>query len=181
MEFYTAEPFGRTVTAIIGYSIRPIIIVMFFDIIEYKQRKRWMWLLVVLNTLIHLTTFFSNICFAIYSPSATGYIVRLLILYEKLQVAIAIWKSLRCNKMNDNRPSRRKCKDNPYTLSEENGRHVVKFRDSHSEMVTLEIEEPLFDLLDTFEREDLRYLNQYDRHEEHSELPRVHWNAECVR
>ena len=72
--------------------------------------------------------------------------------------------------MNDNRPSRRKCKDNPYTLSEENGRHVVKFRDSHSEMVTLEIEEPLFDLLDTFEREDLRYLNQYDRHEEHSEL-----------
>lgn len=40
--------------------------------------------------------------------------------------------------MNDNRPSRRKCKDNPYTLSEENGRHVVKFRDSHSEMSTLE-------------------------------------------
>ena len=39
MEFYTAEPFGRTVTAIIGYSIRPIIIVMFFDIIEYKERK----------------------------------------------------------------------------------------------------------------------------------------------
>ena len=65
MVFYTAEPFGRTVTAIIGYSIRPIIIVMFFDIIEYKQRKRWMWLLVGLNTLIHLTSFFSNICFAI--------------------------------------------------------------------------------------------------------------------
>ena len=65
MEFYTAEPFGRTVTAIIGYSIRPIIIVMFFDIIEYKERKRWMWLLVGLNTLIHLTSFFSNICFTI--------------------------------------------------------------------------------------------------------------------
>ena len=26
-------------------------------------------------------------------------------------------------------------------MSEENGRHFVKFRDSHSEMVTLEIEE----------------------------------------
>ena len=65
MVFYTAEPFARTVTAIIGYSIRPIIIVMFFDIIEYKERKRWMWLLVGLNTLIHLTSFFSNICFTI--------------------------------------------------------------------------------------------------------------------
>ena len=60
MVFYTAEPFGRTVTAIIGYSIRTIIIVMFFDIIEHKEKKRWMWFLVVLNTLIHLTSFFSK-------------------------------------------------------------------------------------------------------------------------
>ena len=65
MEFYAYMPFARTVIAIIGYSIRPIIIVLFFDIVGYIGRKRWMWLLVALNTMIHFTAFFSNICFVI--------------------------------------------------------------------------------------------------------------------
>ena len=65
IELHMIMPFARTVIAIIGYSIRPIIIVMFFDIIENRERKRWMWLLVGLNSLIHLTAFFSNICFSI--------------------------------------------------------------------------------------------------------------------
>ena len=67
MEFYAYMPFARTVIAIIGYSIRPIIIVLFFDIVGYIGRKRWMWLLVALNTMIHFTAFFQT-----YALSLTG-------------------------------------------------------------------------------------------------------------
>ena len=65
IELHMIMPFARTVIAIIGYSIRPIIIVSFFDIVEYKERKRWMWLLVGLNSLIYMTALFSDICFSI--------------------------------------------------------------------------------------------------------------------
>lgn len=72
--------------------------------------------------------------------------------------------------MEDKRPARRKDKSNPYTLSTKNGKNFVTFRDSRNITVTLEIDKPIFELFNTFELEDLVYLNQFDRHEEHSEL-----------
>ena len=66
IELHMIMPFARTVIAIIGYSIRPIIIVSFFDIVEYKERKRWMWLLVGLNSLIYMTALFSDKLCALY-------------------------------------------------------------------------------------------------------------------
>ena len=65
MEVNAVLPYVRTITAIIGYSIRPMIIVMFFYVIDSNVNKRWAWYLIILNTLIHLTALFSNICFQI--------------------------------------------------------------------------------------------------------------------
>ena len=65
MEIYAAASYTRTFIAIIGYSVRPVIIVMFFYVFDCSVKKRWAWYLIVLNTLIHMTTFFSDICFII--------------------------------------------------------------------------------------------------------------------
>ena len=59
------KPFARTIVGIYGYSVRPLVIVLFFYIVG-KRRKLWpAWLLIGLNTLIHLTAVFSPICFCI--------------------------------------------------------------------------------------------------------------------
>ena len=57
--------FTRTLVAIFGYSIRPIILLLFFYIVDTKQKYWPFWLLVSANVLIHLTALFSGICFSI--------------------------------------------------------------------------------------------------------------------
>lgn len=57
---------GRTLAAIIGYSIRPIILLMYIYIIDVKQSSYWpLWLLVGINFIIHMTALFSGVCFQI--------------------------------------------------------------------------------------------------------------------
>ena len=58
-------PLGRTLTAIFGYSVRPLIELLFFYIVSDRKSHRAGWLLVGLNALIHLTALFSPICFSI--------------------------------------------------------------------------------------------------------------------
>ena len=75
----------------------------------------------------------------------------------------------------DKRPKRRKDKDNPYELfSVGNGtpsaRYFIRFTDGQVEEHCLEINKSLFDVLDTFELEDLSHLNEVDRHYERAEL-----------
>lgn len=57
--------FARRITGIMGYSIRPAIIVMWLYFVRKEQRLIISWILVVINFLIHLTALFSNICFTI--------------------------------------------------------------------------------------------------------------------
>ena len=59
------KPFLRTLVAIFGYSIRPMIIPLFFYIVYPKHRYRAAWALIAVNTLIHITALFSGICFSI--------------------------------------------------------------------------------------------------------------------
>ena len=63
---FNAQPvFARTLTSIYGYSIRPLIIVLFGYIVS-KNRNVWFgWILIGVNTLVHLTALFSPICFEI--------------------------------------------------------------------------------------------------------------------
>ena len=67
IEINGAIPYIRTIIAIIGYSVRPMIAVMFFYVIDSNVKKRWAWYLIVLNISIHLTTFFFGHLFFHYS------------------------------------------------------------------------------------------------------------------
>ena len=58
-------PLQRTLVAIYGYSIRPLILFLFFQIVGENRRNWPFWVLLVLNAAIHLTAVFSGICFQI--------------------------------------------------------------------------------------------------------------------
>ena len=72
--------------------------------------------------------------------------------------------------MDERHPKRRKDKNNPYTLSIASGRFYLSFRDGLGVLHEMEIDGNLYELLNTFELEDLSYLNEWDRHIEQSEL-----------
>ena len=72
--------------------------------------------------------------------------------------------------MDEKRPSRRKDKDNPYTMIVKDGKFFVMFRNIDNESVTVEVGEDVYALFNTFELEDLALMNEFDRHSEHSEL-----------
>lgn len=72
--------------------------------------------------------------------------------------------------MDERRPKRRKVKYNPYTLSKTGNKHWLSFRDGQGILHEIMIDRELFELLDRFELDDLSFLNEVDRHYEHSEL-----------
>ena len=55
----------RTIESIFGYSIRPVIIVLFFYIVNPQKKYHLFWLLVDLNIIIYMTALFSPIAFSI--------------------------------------------------------------------------------------------------------------------
>ena len=62
--------FARTLTAIAGYSIRPLILLLFLRIVS-PQNSHWLgWLLVGINAAVHLTALFSPICFTITADNS---------------------------------------------------------------------------------------------------------------
>ena len=75
----------------------------------------------------------------------------------------------------DPRPCRRKDKDNPYEIfsvgiDTDSPHFYVSFKDGQGVQICMEIDKAVFDLLDRFELDDLSFLNEWDRHIEHSEL-----------
>lgn len=72
--------------------------------------------------------------------------------------------------MTDNQPKRRRDKYNPYILSTADKQYFVSFKDGQGVTHRLEIDNAMYLLLDSFEREDLSYFNEWDRHIEQSEL-----------
>lgn len=64
MEEQIVNPTLRTWNAVFGYSVRPVILLLFLYIVGYGHRMWSLWALVILNALIHLTAVFSwRICF----------------------------------------------------------------------------------------------------------------------
>ena len=55
----------RRVVDIYGYSIRPVILLLFLSIVSLKRPGRAHWVLIGINAGIHLTALFTNICFTI--------------------------------------------------------------------------------------------------------------------
>ena len=73
--------------------------------------------------------------------------------------------------MDGNHPKRRKDKYDPYTISTtEDGRHWLSFLDGQGDRHHVEISAAVYALFDSFELDDLSYLNEVNRHYEQSEL-----------
>ena len=73
--------------------------------------------------------------------------------------------------MDGNHPKRRKDKYNPYTIgTTEDGRHWLTFLDGQGDRHHVEISAAVYALFDSFELDDLSYLNEVNRHYEQSEL-----------
>lgn len=70
-----------------------------------------------------------------------------------------------------NRPKRRRYKDNPYYLYVENEKsYFVTFKDSRNIEQKVVISKEIYNAIDKFELDDLKELNEYDRHIEHNEI-----------
>lgn len=67
-------------------------------------------------------------------------------------------------------PKRKKDKQNPYTLSIENGKEYISFHDTEGIYRKIEVTHVLFSQFNDFELEDISYLNTVSRHYEFSEL-----------
>lgn len=67
------------------------------------------------------------------------------------------------------RPKRRKKMDNPYNLKIINNSYYIIFKSNNKDN-KVEVTKEIFELMDKFELDDLKELNEFDRHIEHSEL-----------
>ena len=67
-------------------------------------------------------------------------------------------------------PKRKKDKQNPYTLSIENGKEYISFHDTEVTYRKIEVTHVLFSQFNDVELEDISYLNTVSRHYEFSEL-----------
>ena len=83
--------------------------------------------------------------------------------------------------MKGHHPKRRRDKYNPYYISELEGHFYVSFRDGQGVLHEIEISEQLYNVIDSFELEDLSYLNVWDRHLEQSEIYERTLNRRAVR
>ena len=68
-EFYFTEyyinPPVRTIFAVLGYSLRPAILVLFAHLLLPQSKHTISWVLVGINVLMHLSAFFTDIVFTI--------------------------------------------------------------------------------------------------------------------
>lgn len=69
---YLPMQYFRIAVAVYGYITRTIIILLFMYIVSPKKNHLISWILVGVNALVHLTAFFSDICFTISSEN--GYV-----------------------------------------------------------------------------------------------------------
>ncbi len=65
LELNGRMPYARTVVSIYGYSVRPVILVLFYYIVGKRRSYRYAWIPIGLNAAVHLTALFSDLCFSI--------------------------------------------------------------------------------------------------------------------
>ena len=85
----------------------------------------------------------------------------------------------------DPQPKRRKDKGNPYEIftvgiHTDHPRYYLSFEDSEGVKQCIEVSKALFDTFDRFELDDLSFLNEVDKHYEHSELTETSLNARAA-
>ena len=55
----------RTALAIYGYSVRPVVLLLFLKVVNEKKDRRLLWALTGLNAILYTSAFYSGICFRI--------------------------------------------------------------------------------------------------------------------
>ena len=75
---------------------------------------------------------------------------------------------------------RKKYKDNPYTLMIENDIYYVLFTDVKNIIHKIEVSEDVFIAFNSFELDDKKIMNEFDRHIEHSELSEITINKKAI-
>ncbi len=70
----------------------------------------------------------------------------------------------------DSLPKRRKSKDNPYTRKVINNKYFILFKDVSNVTRMIEVNKEIYNAFDQFELDDLKEMNEFDRHIEHKEL-----------
>lgn len=86
----------------------------------------------------------------------------------------------------DPRPKRRRDRSNPYEIytvgiNTNRPHYYIAFTDSLGIHRELEIDKILFETLNRFELDDLSFLNEVDRHYEHSDLTEASLNARAAQ
>jgi len=86
----------------------------------------------------------------------------------------------------DSRPKRRKDKDNPYEIfttgiNTAYPHYYLSFADGSGVKRCTEIDKALFDAFDEFELDDLSFMNEVDRHYEHSEQTEASLNRRAAQ
>ena len=79
--------------------------------------------------------------------------------------------------MEKKHPKRRKANDNPYHIIKADGQYYLSFRDGQGIVHKSEISEELYLAFNSFELEELSYLNEWDRHIEHFDV----WEETLVK
>lgn len=67
----------------------------------------------------------------------------------------------------NNRPKRRRFKDNPYSLIRNNNKYIVRFKDGSNYEHNVQVTEKIYNCFNQFELIDLSQMNEFDRHIEH--------------
>ena len=86
----------------------------------------------------------------------------------------------------DTRPKRRKDRDNPYEIfttgiNTTHPHFYLSFKDSSGIKRRIEIDKALFDAFDSFELDDLSFMNEVDRHYEQSEQTEASLHKRAVQ
>jgi len=61
--FYGDTPPLRTINSIVGYSVAPVILLLFCRLVADKAKLTPLWILVGVNALVHSTALYSHVCF----------------------------------------------------------------------------------------------------------------------
>ena len=89
-------PYRRMLVSMLGYILRPVVLALLFYIISNKENHKTVWVLILVNTAVHLTALFSGVCFKITPENTfvrgplgfTCHIISALLLMQLLFVTV---------------------------------------------------------------------------------------------
>ena len=98
----TSRILQRTLLSILGYSLRPAILLLFCYLLEPKHSLWPGWILVGLNAAIHATALFSHLCFWIDQNNAYqgGPLSKTCLVVSLILLAALFWLTIRKSRQN---------------------------------------------------------------------------------